>query len=75
MKDRKLSLIPPTTYGIWTKGEVNAAGGGFHFAKAWRTGEPRSTAWSRMNATVARCVGGDTTSYVLHRWRRPLYRG
>ena len=26
MKDRKLSLTPPTTYGIWTKGEVNAAG-------------------------------------------------
>ena len=80
LNDNDLLLTPPTLSGIWTNGEVSAGASVFQFAKLGGVENrvpraPRSAAWSRMSATVARCVGGDTNRYDLHRWRRPLYRG
>jgi hypothetical protein len=38
-EDNNLSLSPPTLSSIWRNGGVKAGRVGFHFAKAWRSGE------------------------------------
>ena len=56
LKDKNLSLSPPTLSGIWTNGGVNAGATGFHPAKAWRSEEAASGAQATGGARRRMCA-------------------